>query len=240
MAQLADLLDALGRIGDQPGRPVSAHLDPALDDAARAAVALGLTESVSALTRTALDAELRRLALRVTLGAPYTRRPDDRPHVAEVALFLAAVSLSRIVRTCPPSCAEWPTRWARTSTAKLCWRPPWDTSRSLDPPPDATPQAHRQGEPRHLVLHNEALGQISGGVRPGRYSWLWRRPQPPSVESCCPRASSSGEAMIRRRRSQPIEARDTSHRSAWGVAWRPLGASPSFRDKLILRCVFAG
>jgi len=73
VAQLANLLDALGRIGDQPGRPVSAHLDPALDDAARAAVALGLTESVSALTRTALDAELRRLALRVTLGAPYTR-----------------------------------------------------------------------------------------------------------------------------------------------------------------------
>ena len=35
MAQLADLLDALGRIGDQPGRPVSAHLDPALNNAAR-------------------------------------------------------------------------------------------------------------------------------------------------------------------------------------------------------------
>ncbi len=35
MAQLAGLLDALERIGDQPGRPVSAHLDPALNNAAR-------------------------------------------------------------------------------------------------------------------------------------------------------------------------------------------------------------
>jgi hypothetical protein len=90
MAQLADLLDALEHVGDKPGRPVSAHLDPALNDAAKAAVALGLTESVSALTGTALGAELRRLALRVTLDAHYSRRPDDRPHVAEVALFLAA------------------------------------------------------------------------------------------------------------------------------------------------------
>lgn len=90
MAQLVDLLDALERIGDQAGRPVSAHLDPALNDAAKAAVALGLTESVSALTGTALHAELRRLALRATLDAHYARRPDERPHVAEVALFLAA------------------------------------------------------------------------------------------------------------------------------------------------------
>ncbi|MDQ3430881.1 MAG: hypothetical protein M3467_01400, partial [Actinomycetota bacterium] len=81
MAQLADLLDALEHVGDQPGRPVSAHLDPALNDAAKAAVALGLTESVSALTGAALGAELRRLALRVTLDAHYARRPDDRPHV---------------------------------------------------------------------------------------------------------------------------------------------------------------
>ncbi len=90
MAQLADLLDALERVGDQAGRPVSAHLDPALNDAAKAAVALGLTESVSALTGAALGAELRRLTLRATLDAHYARRPDDRPHVAEVALFLAA------------------------------------------------------------------------------------------------------------------------------------------------------
>jgi len=90
MAQLADLLDALERIGDQPGRPVSAHLDPAINDAAKTAVALGLTESVSALTGTALHAELRRLALRAALDGHYDRWPDDRPHVAEVALFLAA------------------------------------------------------------------------------------------------------------------------------------------------------
>lgn len=36
-------------------------------------------------------AELRRLALRGALDAHYARRPDDRPHVAEVALFLATV-----------------------------------------------------------------------------------------------------------------------------------------------------
>lgn len=89
MAELADLLDALERMGDQPGRPVSAHLDPALNEAAKAAVALGLTESVSALTGAALHAELRRLALRGFLDAHYARRPDDRPHVAEVARFLA-------------------------------------------------------------------------------------------------------------------------------------------------------
>lgn len=90
MAELVDLLDALERIDDQPGRPVSAHLDPALNEAAKAAVALGLTESVSALAGAALHAELRRLALRAVLDAHYARRPDDRPHVAEVAQFLAA------------------------------------------------------------------------------------------------------------------------------------------------------
>ncbi len=89
MTQLADLLDALERTGDQPGRPVSAHLDPALNEAAKAAVALGLAESVSALTGAALHGELRRLALRAVLDAHYAQRPDDRPHVAEVALFLA-------------------------------------------------------------------------------------------------------------------------------------------------------
>jgi len=90
MAELTDLLDALERVGDQPGRPVSAHLDPALNEAAKAAVALGLTESVSALTGAALHAELRRLALRGVLDAHYAQRPDDRPHVAEVARYLAA------------------------------------------------------------------------------------------------------------------------------------------------------
>jgi hypothetical protein len=89
MAALADLLDALERTGDQPGRPVSAHLDPALNEAAKAAVVLGLAESVSALTGAALHAELRRLALRAVLDAPYAQRADDRPHVAEIALFLA-------------------------------------------------------------------------------------------------------------------------------------------------------
>jgi hypothetical protein len=86
---MADLLDALERTGDQPGRPVSAHLDPALNEAAKAAVALGLAESVSALTGATLYTELRRLALRAVLDAHYVQRPDDRPHVAEVALFLA-------------------------------------------------------------------------------------------------------------------------------------------------------
>lgn len=89
MTRLADLLDALERTGNQPGRPVSTHLDPALNAAAKAAVALGLADSVSALTSTALHAELRRLALRAVLDAHYVQRPADRPHVAEVALFLA-------------------------------------------------------------------------------------------------------------------------------------------------------
>ncbi|MGH4014110.1 MAG: hypothetical protein ACRDSL_09315 [Pseudonocardiaceae bacterium] len=103
MAELADLLDALDRTGDQPGRPVSAHLDPALNDAAKTAVALGLAESVSALTGAALHAELRRLALRAVLDAHYARRPDDRPHVAEVALFLATVRKLPVA-----DCAELP------------------------------------------------------------------------------------------------------------------------------------
>ncbi len=89
MAELDDLLDALDRVGTGPGRPVSAHLDPALTDAARAAVALGLAESVSALTGAALHAELRRLALRSALDDHYARHPADKPPVAEVAYFLA-------------------------------------------------------------------------------------------------------------------------------------------------------
>lgn len=84
-----DLLDALDRVGDQPGRPVSAHLDPALNDAAKAAVALGLATSVSGLTGQALLTELRRLALRAALDAHYTDQPGDRPDVAEVAAFMA-------------------------------------------------------------------------------------------------------------------------------------------------------
>ncbi|MGH8932860.1 MAG: hypothetical protein ACRDZO_20125 [Egibacteraceae bacterium] len=89
MAELEDLLDALGAVGAQAGRPVSAHLDPALGRAAKAAVALGLAGSVSALTGTALHSELRRLALRASLDAHYALRPEDRPRAAEVALFLA-------------------------------------------------------------------------------------------------------------------------------------------------------
>jgi integrase len=84
-----DLLDALDRVGAEPGRPVSAHLDPALNDAAKAAVALGLATSVSGLTGQALLTELRRLALRAALDAHYTDQPGDRPDVAEVAAFLA-------------------------------------------------------------------------------------------------------------------------------------------------------
>ena len=61
-----------------------------LNEAAKAAVALGLTDSVSAFTGMALQAELRRLALRATLDDHYAGRPDDRPSVAKVALFLAA------------------------------------------------------------------------------------------------------------------------------------------------------
>jgi hypothetical protein len=68
---------------------VSAHLDPAVNEAAKAAVALGLTDSVSALTGDALVAELRRLALRAALDAHYHEHPSDRPEVAEVALYLA-------------------------------------------------------------------------------------------------------------------------------------------------------
>ena len=86
---LDGLLDALDRVGEQPGRPVSAHLDPALNAAAKAAVALGLASSVSGLTGDALLAELRRLALRASLDAHYREQPDDRPDTAEVALFIA-------------------------------------------------------------------------------------------------------------------------------------------------------
>lgn len=89
MAELNDLLEALDRVGRQPGRPVSAHLDPALTAAAKVAVALGLTDSVSALTGHALHAELHRLALRGALDEMYLQRPDDRPSAAEVAQFLA-------------------------------------------------------------------------------------------------------------------------------------------------------
>lgn len=87
--RLDDLLAALDRVGTQPGRPVSAHLDPALNDAAKAAVKLGLATSVSGLTGDALLAELRRLALRATLEAHYEDHPGDRPDPVEVAQFLA-------------------------------------------------------------------------------------------------------------------------------------------------------
>lgn len=52
-------------------------------------MALGLTDSVSALTGIALHAELRRLGLRAALDEVYRQRPDDRPSAAEVAHFLA-------------------------------------------------------------------------------------------------------------------------------------------------------
>lgn len=87
--RLDDLLAALDRVGTQPGRPVSAHLDPALNDAAKAAVKLGLATSVSGLTGDALLAELQRLALRATLDAHYDDHPSDRPDPVEVAHFLA-------------------------------------------------------------------------------------------------------------------------------------------------------
>lgn len=85
------LHDALGRVGEGPGRPVSAHLDPALTEAAKAAVALGLADSVSALTGDALYLELRRLALGAALEGYYERYPEDRPSAAEVALHMATV-----------------------------------------------------------------------------------------------------------------------------------------------------
>lgn len=90
-AELDRLHDALDRVGTSPGRPVSAHLDPALTDAAKAAVALGLADSVSALTGEALHRELRRFALRCSLEDYYTEYPQDRPSAAEVALHIAAV-----------------------------------------------------------------------------------------------------------------------------------------------------
>lgn len=67
----------------------SRHISIRHSTAAKTVVALGLAESVSALTGTALHAELRRLAFRAVLDAHYDQRPDDRPHIAEVALFLA-------------------------------------------------------------------------------------------------------------------------------------------------------
>lgn len=91
MATVDDLLDALDRVGSQPGRPVSAHLDPALNAAAKVAVSLGLADSVSGLTEDALRVQLRRLALRAALDAHYAERPSDRPSVVDVALFLATV-----------------------------------------------------------------------------------------------------------------------------------------------------
>ncbi len=78
-----DLLDALDHVGTRPGRSVSAHLDPALGEAAKVAVALGLTESVSALTGSALHAELKRLALRAALDEHYAERPADRPRLVD-------------------------------------------------------------------------------------------------------------------------------------------------------------
>lgn len=88
---LDKLHDALDRVGDGPGRPVSAHLDPALTEAAKAAVALGLADSVSALTGDAMYLELRRLALGAALEEYFERYPEDRPSVAEVTHHLAVV-----------------------------------------------------------------------------------------------------------------------------------------------------
>lgn len=89
MAALDDLHRALARVGTAAGRPVSAHLDPALTEAAKAAVALGFADSVSALTGDALHSELRRIALRCALEEYYEEHPDDRPSVAEVAHYAA-------------------------------------------------------------------------------------------------------------------------------------------------------
>ncbi|MGH3564619.1 MAG: hypothetical protein ACRDRH_01020 [Pseudonocardia sp.] len=91
MDNLDRLHDALDRVGEGPGRPVSAHLDPALTEAAKAAVAMGLADSVSALTGDALYLELRRLALGAALEEHYERYPEDRPSVAEVAHRMAVV-----------------------------------------------------------------------------------------------------------------------------------------------------
>jgi hypothetical protein len=83
------LLDALDRIGDRPGKAVSAHLDPALSEAAKAAVALGASGSVSAFTGQALERALRSVALRHVLDEHYGEHPEDRPTCADVALHLA-------------------------------------------------------------------------------------------------------------------------------------------------------
>ncbi len=86
---LDDLLDTLDQVGAQPGRSVSAHLDPALNEAAKTAVELGLAASVSGLTGEALLGELRRLALRAALDGHEADHPADRPDPVEVARFLA-------------------------------------------------------------------------------------------------------------------------------------------------------
>jgi len=78
-------------MGEKPGRPVSAHLDPALTEAAKAAVAMGLADSVSALTGEALYRELRALALGAALDEYDEQYPEDRPSVAEIAHRLAVV-----------------------------------------------------------------------------------------------------------------------------------------------------
>ncbi|HET9257521.1 MAG TPA: hypothetical protein VFO16_20290 [Pseudonocardiaceae bacterium] len=98
VAEWEDLLDALDHVGGQPGRPVSAHLDPALTAAAKVAVSLGLADSVSALTSAALQAELRRLAPRGALEEVYRQQPGDRPSAAEVAHFLATARKLPVAR----------------------------------------------------------------------------------------------------------------------------------------------
>ncbi len=89
MSALDDLHQALDRVGTRPGRPVSAHLDPALTEAAKAAVALGLADSVSALTGESLHQELRRLAFGAALEEYFEEFPEQRPSVAAVAYALA-------------------------------------------------------------------------------------------------------------------------------------------------------
>lgn len=91
VAALDRLHDALDRVGSSPGRPVSAHLDPALTEAAKAAVALGLADSVSALTGDALYRQLRNLALGAALDEYFDEYPEDRPSAAEVAHHIATV-----------------------------------------------------------------------------------------------------------------------------------------------------
>lgn len=77
---MADLLGALERTGDQPGRTVSAHLDPILNEAAKAAVALGLAEPVSAFTGKALQAGASAAGAASRPGRPL--RPTTRREAA--------------------------------------------------------------------------------------------------------------------------------------------------------------